>query len=229
VDPGPPTNAVAATDASVIDVEALDAPPDRPRWGLLALAAFIGLVVCTNIANGVWAGWIDDHPARVLALSSRLRYLAFSVSAGIGVVPYVVIGTLRIAAAFVVCHLVGRAYRDDVLRFFTRYLGLTPEAIEVYHRGLDKAEVVMIPWFAGSNIVAALTGIRRTPPARLATLLAIGITVRLALVWWLSKAFEGPIKSVLRWVDRYDKWVILVSILLVVAVNARNFRRGASR
>lgn len=200
--------------------------PTRPRWGLLALAAFVGLVVCTNIANGVWAGWIDDDPARVLALSSRQRYLVFAVSSGIGVVPYVVIATLRIAAAFVVCHLVGRAYRDDVLRVFTRYLGLTPEAIDAYHRGLDKAEIVMIPFFAGSNIIAALTGIRRTPPVRLATLLAIGIAGRLALMWWLAKAFEEPIKDLLRWVDRYDRWVILVSIVLVIAVNVRNFRRG---
>jgi hypothetical protein len=202
--------------------------PKRPRWGLLALAAFIGLVACTNIANGVWAGWIDDHPARVLALSSRQRYLVFAVSSGIGVVPYAVVASVRIAVAFVVCHLIGRAYRDDVLRVFTRYLGLTPEAIEVYRNGLDKAEIFMIPFFVGSNIVAALTGIHRTAPRRLALLLGIGIAGRLALMWWLAKAFEEPLKDVLRWVDRYDRWVILVSILLVIVINVRNFRKGSA-
>jgi hypothetical protein len=189
----------------------------------------VGLVVCTNVANAVWAGWVDDHPARLLALSSRQRYLVFTVSSDIGVVPYALIGAARLAAAFVVCHLVGRAYRGDVLRLFTRYLGLTPEAIDAYHRGLDRAEIVVVPFFVGSNLIAALTGIRRTPPGRLAVLLAAGIAVRLALMWWLAKAFEDPLKDVLRWVDRYDRWVILASVALVVAVNVRNFRRGAPR
>jgi hypothetical protein len=207
----------------------LDSPaPDRPAWAPLAVVAFVGLVVCSNVANAVWAGWINDHPERVLMLSSRQRFLAFSVASGIGVVPYVVIPMLRLSAAFVACHLIGRAYRDDVLRLFTRYLGLTPGAIDAYRRGLDKAEIVIIPFFVGSNIVAALSGIHRTRPVRLVTLLAVGIAGRLALMWWLAKTFEDPLTRVLRWVDRYDRWVILASVVLVILVNVRNFRRGAA-
>lgn len=221
-----PVESAAAGQPVVADVRA--AAPARPWWGPLVIAAFVGLVVCTNVANGVWAGWIDDHPERVLLLSSRQRYLVFSVTAGIGVVPYAVIGFVRIAAAFVVCHLIGRAYRDDILRVFTRYLGFTPESIEVYDRGLEKAEVAIIPLFVGSNLVAALTGIRRTAPARLAALLSIGIAGRLALMWWLAEAFEAPLTRVLRWVDRYTIPIIIASVVLVVVVNVRNFRRGAS-
>jgi hypothetical protein len=205
----------------------------RPSWAPLTIAAFLALVVCTNIANVVWADWVDDHPARLLALSSRLRYLVFTAagdedSDGIDALPYGVIGGLRIAAAFIVCHLAGRAYRDDLLRIFTRYLGLTPEALDAYHRVLDKAEIVIIPWFAGSNIIAALTGVRKTPPARLVTLLAIGIAARLALFWWLATGpFEDEVKRLLKWVDRYTVPIIIGSIALVILVNVRNFRRGA--
>ena len=202
-------------------------PHVRPWWAPLTIVAFVGLVICSNVANGVWAGWVNDRPAELLALSSRQRYLVFAVVSGIGVLPYAVIGALRIAAAFVVCHLAGRAYRYDLLRLFTRYLGLTPEAIDTYHKGLDKAEIVLVPFFAGSNIVAALTGVRRTHPVRLGVLLAIGIAGRLALMWWLAKAFEEPVTDVLRFVDRYDRWFIVASIALVVLVNVRNFRRGA--
>ncbi len=210
------------------EAAAVSEPPHvRPWWAPLTIVAFVGLVICSNIANAVWAGWVDDHQAELLALSSRQRYLVFTAAGGIGVLPYVVIGALRIAAAFVVCHLAGRAYRDELLRFFTRYLGLTPEALDAYHRGLDKAEMFIIPFFAGSNIVAALTGIRKTRPVRLAALLAIGIAGRLALMWWLAKAFEEAVKDVLTFVDRYDRWIILISIGLVILVNVRNFRRGA--
>lgn len=199
-----------------------------PWWGPLTIAAFVGLVICSNIANGVWAKWDNERPGALLALSSRIRFLVAAVAAGIGVIPYIVIGTLRIAAAFVVCHLAGRAYRNGVLRVFTRYLGVTPEALDSYHRGLDKAEIVVIPFFAGSNIVAALTGIRRTAPARLATLLAVGIAGRLALYWWLAKAFEDQIDDVMKFIDRYQMWAIIISVALVILVNVRNFRRGAA-
>lgn len=219
----PATESVAAQRLSAELAE----PPVRPWWAPLTIVAFVGLVICTNVANGVWAAWVEDHQAALLALSSRQRYLVFVAAGGIGVVPYVVIGSLRIAAAFMVCHLAGRAYRDDLLRVFTRYLGLTPEALAAYDRGLDKAEVFLIPFFAGSNIVAALTGIRKTSLRRVGVLLAIGIAGRLALMWWLAKAFEETVTDLLGFVGRYQLWVILISVGLVVLVNVRNFRSGA--
>lgn len=224
-----PTDADPAAAAAAAAVAAEPAAEPAPWWGPIAVAAFVGLVVCTNLANAFWARWVIDNPVGLLALSSRQRYLVGTVAAGIGVVPYVVVATVRLGAAFVVCHLIGRAYRGKVLRVFTRYLGLTPEAIDTYHRGLERAEIVVVPFFAGSNIIAALTGIRRTRPGRLAVLLAVGIAGRLALMWWLAKVFEDPITDFLRWVDRYDKWVILASVALVILVNVRNFRSGAER
>jgi hypothetical protein len=215
------------TGADATD-EAAPVPHSRPWWAPLTIVAFVALVICTNVANAVWSRWVDSNPEALLALSSRQRYLALSVPSGIGVVPYVVIGTLRLAAAFAVCHLAGRAYRDDLLRLFTRYLGLTPEALDAYHQALDKAEVAVIPFFVGSNIVAVLTGIRRTNPFKLGVLLAIGIAGRLALIWWLAKTFEEPLLDVLRWVQRYQWWVVIVSVLAVVLINVRNYRRGSS-
>jgi membrane protein DedA with SNARE-associated domain len=231
MDPTEATAGETEPTADASDAPITDASPDEPThtvpwWGPLTIVAFVALVVCTNVANAVFAAWVDDHPAGLLALSSRQRYLALATVDGIGVVPYVVIGTLRIAAAFVVCHLAGRAYRDSILRVFTRYLGLTPEALDAYHRGLDKAEVLIIPFFVGSNIVAALTGVRRTHPGKLALLLAIGIAARLALVWWLAKAFEEPLLDVVDFLQRYQLWAIIISVALVLVVNVRNFRRG---
>ena len=84
-----------------------------------------------------------------------------------------------------------------------------------------------MPFFAGSNIVAVLTGIHRTAPVRLAALLAVGITGRLGLFWFLSKAFEEQLTDIVEWLQRYQWWLIGASLVAVVAVNVRNFRRGA--
>lgn len=208
-------------------VAPLPPPHAPPAWAPLTLVAFVGLVVCTNVANAVWARWIDSRPEALLALSARQRYLVLAVAGDISPLWYVVIGAGRIALAFVVCHLIGRAYREQALSWFTRYLGVTPDAMAAYNRGFAKAEVGLIPFFAGSNIVAVLTGVHRTPPGRLAALLAVGIAGRLALMWWLAHVFEEQLLDILGFIQRYQWWAVGISVALVVLVNVRNFRRGA--
>lgn len=214
--------------ADIVD-ETLDEPIERPWWGPLAIAGFVALVVCSNVANAVWARWIDDNPEAVLALSARIRYLVLGVAAGMGPVTYVVISALRLAVAFVVCHLIGRAYRQDTYRWFNRYLGMNRESISTFERGFQKAQWIIIPWFTGSNIVAVISGVHGTSPRRLAGLLALGIAGRLALFWLLAKAFEDWLIDVLELVDRYQWWVVGGSIALVVLANLRNLRGGDQR
>ncbi|MDJ0770146.1 MAG: hypothetical protein QNJ12_15195 [Ilumatobacter sp.] len=201
----------------------------RPRWAPLPLAAFVGLVVCTNIAGVTWAKLLESSPEQLLLLSSRNRYLALALGADISLISYWIIGPLRIAAAFVVCHLIGRAYSDEALRWFIKYLGVTPEALDQFNRGFGRAEWVVIPFFAGSNLVAALSGIHRTSWQRLALFLAVGIGARLALIWWLANIFEEQLTDFLSWLQRYSWWAVGISLVLVVLINMRNFRRGAAR
>ena len=206
----------------------VEVPPHAPPWWApFTLAALLGLMVCTNVANVVRARWANNHPEGLIALSSRQRYLVLAVAGGVSPYWYVVIGTVRIAAAFLVCHLVGRAYRTQALGWFTRYLGVRKSQIDSLSSGFTKAEIGLIPFFAGSNIVAVLTGVHRTRPAKLALLLGIGIGGRLILFWYLSKAFEDQLLDVMSFISRYQWWLLGLSILVVVLANLRNFRRGA--
>ena len=63
---------------------------------------------------------------------------------------------LRLALAFVVCHLIGRAYSERALVWFGKYLGYRREQMESLVNGFDKVDWFIVPWFAGSNIVAAI-------------------------------------------------------------------------
>lgn len=210
------------TDSAAI--EAVETPHVRPAWAPLTLIAFVALVIASNVAGAVWARWVNVYPEGLLILSSRNRYLALTLAAGVSVPFYVLIGFIRISAAFVVCHLIGRAYRDDAMGWFTKYLGVHREAIDGFNRGFAKAEWVLIPFFAGSNIVAVLSGIHRTPPVRLAVLLAAGIAARLALMWWLARTFEAQLVDFLGWLQRYQWWAVGISIAVVLLMNARNLR-----
>lgn len=210
------------TDSAAID--AAEPAHVRPAWAPLTLVAFVGLVIMTNVASGLWARWVDTNPEGLLVLSSRNRYLALTLAAGVPVGTYVVIAFLRVGAAFVVCHMIGRAYHDDAIGWFRKYLGVTHETIGTFNRGFARAEWFLIPFFAGSNIVAALSGVHRTPPVRLAVLLSIGIAGRLALMWWLARTFEAQLVDFLEWLQRYQWWAVGISIGLVVLINLRNLR-----
>jgi len=208
------------------------APPDAahepPRWAPLTLVAFVVLVISTNIANATWAKLVDvDSPNAelLLLLSSRNRYLAFALGVDVSLVAYAVIGFLRIALAFAVCHMIGRAYSYQATGWFKRYLGFTDEAETAFDRGFEKAEWALIPIFSGSNIVAVLTGVRRTPIRKLVLLLSLGIVGRLTLMWWLARFFEDQLESFLSFTTRYQWWVLGISIGTVVLVNLRNLRR----
>ena len=205
--------------------EVSDATFVAPRWAPLTLVAFVGLVICTNIANAGWAKWVNSDPEFLLVLSSRNRYLALTLAAGVSVLAYAAIAFVRIGLAFVVCHLIGRAYSDQAVGWFKKYLGFNDEAEEAFNRGFDKAEWALIPIFSGSNIVGVLTGVRQTPFPKLLTLLAIGIAGRLALMWWLARTFEDQLVDLLETVARYQWWVLAASIGLVVLVNMKNLRR----
>jgi hypothetical protein len=212
------------TDAATLP---LDEPEHvRPAWAPLTLVAFVALVICTNVASAVWARWVNTNPTGLLILSSRNRYLALTLASGVPLATYAIIATIRIATAFVVCHMIGRAYRHDALGWFTKYLGVTPDAIAGFNRGFAKAEWAIIPFFAGSNIVAALSGVHRTPPVKLAALLAVGIAGRLVLIWWMARTFEDQLVTILEWLARYQWWAVGISIAVVVLINLRNLRRG---
>jgi hypothetical protein len=205
-------------------IEAAEPAHVRPAWAPLTLVAFVGLVIMTNVASGLWARWVDTNPEGLLVLSSRNRYLALTLAAGVPVGTYVVIAFARIGAAFAVCHMIGRAYHDDAIGWFRKYLGVTPETIDTFNRGFARAEWFLIPFFAGSNIVAALSGVHRTPPVRLVALLSVGIAGRLALMWWLARTFEVQLVDFLEWLQRYQWWAVGISIALVLLVNLRNLR-----
>lgn len=189
------------------------------------LAAFVGLVVCTNIANASWAAIASDHPARLLMLSSRNRFL-IAASPNLGLGTWALIGALRIAVAAIVCHLIGREYGDRALRWFWRYLGMPQEQVSKFENAFAKAEWFVVPFFVGSNIVWVLSGAARTSWRRLAPMMAVGVAGRLALLWWLSKAFEEEVVATLKWIDQYQWWFIAASIAVVVLANVRNLRNA---
>jgi membrane protein DedA with SNARE-associated domain len=220
-----PTADASDDDATsaVIDGESIADP--RPWWAPLTLAAFVALVVCSNIGTAVSTRWVNTNPEALLALSSRVRHLV-AVAARIDWWAYAAIASARLALAFVVCHLIGRAYGRTVLVWFGKFLGSTPQQIQGILQMFHSAEWFVVPFFVGSNIVAAISGISKMSARRTALLVAIGLAVRLPFWWLVARLADDQVDDVLHFLARYQTPALIVSIVLTVLVLGRNLYRG---
>jgi hypothetical protein len=218
-------NAEAVRDDDSGDGDAVPLPP-VPWFGKLAVAAFLALVACTNLAAVFWPKLVNDHPTLVMMLSSRNRFLALAIANDVSAWSYATIAPLRIAAAAAVCHMLGRAYGDRAMNWFIRFLGVKRDAAKQMTAQFDKAELVLVPFFVGSNTVWLITGIVGSRWRKLLPLMIVGLAARLGLIWWLSKRYESELDAVLDFTQRYQWPLLIVSVVIVSAGIGLNLRRG---
>ncbi len=213
--------------ADAAEVEAITGLPHlRPSWAPLTLVAFVGLVACGWFATAVATTWVNTNPEGLIALHARVRHLLLVAGSDIEWWVFGVIAGLRLAIAYAVCHLIGRAYGRDVLVWFGRYLGASAKQIQDTLQLFHRAEWIVIPFFVGSNIVAAISGISKVPARRLVPLVTIGIVGRLALWWWVAQIADDEVGAVLRFLDRYQRPALIISVVLTVVFILVNLRRG---
>jgi membrane protein DedA with SNARE-associated domain len=222
----PVASAVVTAEPLLPDDELVEGPPTPPWWAPLTLVAFVSLVVCSYIGTAVSTKWVNTNPEGLLMLSSRVRHLLAVAGGGIDFWSYFWIGGLRLALAFVVCHLIGRAYGRTVLIWFGKYLGVRSEQIHSIMHLFHRAEWIVIPFFAGSNVVAAISGIARVSALRLTVLLTVGLVVRLVLWWEVARIADDEIDGVLDFLNTYQTPALIVSVVLTIGFVMLNLRRG---
>jgi len=209
-----------------------DAPPlpsdhqNHPRWLLPSLTAgIITLVVASNLGNVVWAKWVESHPLGLIALNSSNKYLLMT-SISLDVVSMVVVGTLRLLAPDPIFFAMGWLYGDRALHWARRSFPAGAHLLDqvhgdprTVHRILNVLVVVM-----PNNLVCLVAGVVRFPIKRFIALNVIGTVGRILLMRWIGLFFKDQIHDVLDLVNRYQKWLILASVLAVGAVVVSQMR-----
>lgn len=209
-----------------------DAPPlpsdhqSHPRWLLPSLTAgIIALVVASNLGNVVWAKWVQSHPLGLIVLNSSNKYLLMT-SISLDVVSMVVVGTLRLLAPDPIFFAMGWLYGDRALHWARRSFPAGAHLLDqvhgdprTVHRILNVLVVVM-----PNNLVCLVAGVVRFPIKRFIALNVIGTVGRILLMRWIGLFFKDQIHDVLDLVNRYQKWLILASVLAVGAVVVSQMR-----
>jgi uncharacterized membrane protein YdjX (TVP38/TMEM64 family) len=184
------------------------------------------LFVTGTIGSNIGPALVDENPNLVLALSSRNRNLFGSVPY-IDPLAYWTIGFIRVLIAGVALYLVGRWYGTRALAWVEGNMGELPAIYRWMERAVDRFGWLALVAMPGSNVVCLLLGHRRMAPARFVVLIAIGIVIKLAVLWAGGQIFEDQIRQFLNWIERYQWWVVAGLFALSFLQSARRGRPTA--
>lgn len=196
-------------------------PSSLARRSVLAITS--GLFVLGTIGSNIGPALVDERPELVLLLSSRNRNLFGSVPY-IDLLPYVLIGFVRVLAAAVALYFCGRYFGEKAVRWLEGQAGEPPRIYVWLERAVDKMGVWAVIIFPGSNVVCLLVGHRGMKPRTFLIFVSIGIAIKLWVLRVLGRIFESEIRSFLDFIDKYQWW--LVGGLFALSLLQGQFRRG---
>jgi uncharacterized membrane protein YdjX (TVP38/TMEM64 family) len=198
-----------------------------PGLGRAALVAGGLLYATGTVGSNIGPAWIDDHPAAVLALSSRNRNLFASVPF-IEPLPYALIGFVRLLIVGIVLYFVGAWFGGRALNWTEKQIGELPAIYRWVQTGVDRAGWLLVLLMPGSNIVCMMAGHRKMAVRRFAPLLAVGIVVKLIVLWIGGHIFEDQIRWFLDAIEGYQWWIVGGLFALSFLQSARRARRSAA-
>lgn len=199
-------------------------PSSLARRSVLAITS--GLFVLGTIGSNIGPALVDERPELVLLLSSRNRNLFGSVPY-IDLLPYVLIGFLRVLAAAVALYFCGRFFGERAVRWLEGQAGEPPRIYVWLERAVDKMGVWAVIIFPGSNVVCLLVGHRGMKPRTFLISVSIGIAIKLWVLRVLGRIFESEIRSFLDFIDEYQWWLAIG--LFALSLLQGQFRRGPNR
>jgi membrane protein DedA with SNARE-associated domain len=201
-------------------------PPRHKRHRLAILLTIVGIHhVLALLGTIFFAALVNRNPALLLALSSRNRHLLLVVPAGINPILYVLVPTLRIGIPGIAYYLLGAWYGERGLAWLEREAGGRPSTIRWAEKLFDRIGAPLLLLAPASNIVQLLAGHRGMRPRLFGALLAGGIALKLGFFWFLGETFEGPLQTLLDWIQKYQWWIVAAFLVWSVVDSGRQVRR----
>lgn len=188
-----------------------------PRWlAPTLITVVVGLNILGWFVTAAGPRLLRDHPLLLISLSSRYRYLLLTRDR-ISAVPQVIIGVLRNLASDPIYWAAGWFYNDKVLELFRKSLGrggVIIEKTEGWFQKYGDAIVFLTP----SPFVCALAGASRMRPARFWATNIAGTVSMMVAIRVIGSTIDGPIKAFLRFNERYNKYLLALSLAAVIFV-----------
>lgn len=198
-------------------------PPGKHTLKLLIIPVVI-LMLCTQVANAMWATLYEDHPLLLIALSSINRYLIL-VSDQLDAFSYYLVGTARLVVSDPLFFLLGYWYGDKALEWMEAKSPTYGPMLRTGQKWFGKAAWPLV-LIAPNNWICLFAG---AAGMRFITFLALnlaGTVGRLYLIRVFGDAFSGPIDDVRDFIGEYQMWFLAASVIIVAISLKGEFRRG---
>jgi len=188
------------------------------------ITPIVVLTLAGSVADIIGPKLVTEHPLLQMFLNPRNRYLLLA-SPQVGAVEFFVIGFVRLVLTDPIGFVLGRQYGDAALKWAGDKMGDDGRFIGKVEGVFGKAAPVII--FLAPNlymcILAGASGMRlRT----FAILNISGTICRLIIFRLAGHAFEDQLLDILDWIARNQKWLIIVSFVVVALQTVRSRERG---
>jgi membrane protein DedA with SNARE-associated domain len=196
----------------------VDEQPRRRIPVAVLVTPIVALSLVGMVADALGPRLITERPLLQMFLNPRNRYLVLAAPQ-VDLVPFFAVGFLRLVLTDPLGYLLGRQHGDAALRWAEDKLGDEAGWIRRVERWFRRAAplVILVMPNLYMCILAGATGMK----AKVFFSLNIAGTLgRLVLIWIAGETFESELGTVLGFIQRYQWWLVGLSIV-VVSLQAR--------
>lgn len=190
------------------------------------LAPIIALSLAGTLGDWFAAAIITEHPLLQMFINPRSRYLALA-SNQVDTVPYYVVGFFRLVLTDPLFYLLGYWYGDNALRWIEKKLGDDGGLVKGFERIFSKAAYPIV-LLAPNGYICAMAGMTGMRPAVFMSLNVVGTAVRLVVIRQTAEALSSPLEGLLELIQRYQWWIVGVSMAIGLWQLTSRWRRGES-
>ncbi len=193
----------------------------------ILLTPIVILAVLGTVADIIGPGLITERPLLQMFLNPRNRYLLLA-SPQVDTVSFFVVGFFRLVLTDPLFYLLGVQYGDAALRWAERKLDDDVGFIRTAERFFSRfgSAIILIAPSGYLCLLAGATGMR---PRRFILLNVTGTIGRLVLFRVLGETFKDELLDVLGFIQRYQWWLIGLSLVVVAIQSRRKASKGTLR
>jgi membrane protein DedA with SNARE-associated domain len=184
----------------------------------------VALIVAAYVGDALTTTWAESHPLLLTMLNARNRVLVLTTNQ-LDAVSYYVVAGLRLLASDPLFYLLGRWYGDAMVVWVEKRSKTFGEQVRLYEKAFVKAAYPLV-FIAPNAYICIFAGASGMPVGTFFTINIAGTLFRLYLIRRVGEAFDRPIKSVLRFFERYRLPLLLLSVALILFVIWSDRRQG---
>lgn len=188
------------------------------------ITPIVVMALAGTIADIFAAALIDRHPLVQMFFNPRNRYLLL-VSAQVDLIPFFLVGFFRLVLTDPIGYVLGRQYGEAALTWAGEKMGDEGRLIRKVERIFGRAAPVIV--LVMPNLyMCILAGASGMKVRTFAVLNVTGTIGRLVLFRIAGDAFREELLDVVGWITSNQKWLIIVSVVVVALQSARSRTRG---